>query len=320
MNPHYCIYCLKDDKIPYFRNYWYLRFYVTCHIHNVLLQSSCPHCDQPISFWKTIWNESILECINCQKTITEGINAVTEIKDSLISQYQFNYLCIYQKTSINQIKINPIYYFRQILKLIFQETKDLKLKEDIENDEELGNYRILKELINIQRLIDQDYDRIKKPYLCEKDNKRFFTSLELEYHIKAIHKHEFDMNTIQDEEVKRRFEMIYPLLELPNRSRDNVKRYAESNDISVQSIYRYIKRYEEEGINGLIPRVWKRGNKKKKISNKVENLIFKHINYKCNCCNSKSSIKHKYEMIRLNCIEKGVKTPTLKTVRKRIKD
>lgn len=46
----YCVGCLSDDEIPYFRRAWRLAFIVACPRHRQILADACPACGAPVSF------------------------------------------------------------------------------------------------------------------------------------------------------------------------------------------------------------------------------------------------------------------------------
>jgi len=92
--------------------------------------------------------------------------------------------------------------------------------------------------------------------------------------------------------------------------------------VSVRSIYRWCNLYSDSDGDwkSLIPKDSNRGNRTTKISSSVEEIISHHISYKCECCKPIQFDKTKWENICNDCKEKGLKTPTLKTVTKRIKE
>jgi TniQ protein len=46
----YCVGCLREDSVPYFRRAWRLAFIVACTRHGQILADACPACGIPVSF------------------------------------------------------------------------------------------------------------------------------------------------------------------------------------------------------------------------------------------------------------------------------
>ncbi|ROT94731.1 hypothetical protein EB809_18820 [Marinobacter sp. R17] len=49
---HYCPVCLAEDRDPYFRRKWRLAFYVACEKHRCLMESGCPRCSAPVTYYR----------------------------------------------------------------------------------------------------------------------------------------------------------------------------------------------------------------------------------------------------------------------------
>lgn len=56
----YCVACLLEDSIPYFRKKWRLSFITICTKHNIHLHDSCLTCHSPVSFHEASYKNRIL--------------------------------------------------------------------------------------------------------------------------------------------------------------------------------------------------------------------------------------------------------------------
>lgn len=48
----FCIGCLRDDPVPYFRKIWRLGLVTYCRRHQCLLEDRCPQCGEPATFFR----------------------------------------------------------------------------------------------------------------------------------------------------------------------------------------------------------------------------------------------------------------------------
>ena len=139
---------------------------------------------------------------------------------------------------------------------------------------------------------------------------------------------DFDIDKIDKKLVNLandRLKLISPLLEKYDKkelTRTEVEIIAKKNNISYSSIYRWIRYYNSSNGDwkSLIPKKYKRGNRNKKLDEITEEIIFKHITYKCTCCKSLNTDKAKWNNICNDCLEKKLEKPTLKAVTRRIKE
>lgn len=61
----FCPLCLKEDKIPFFRNRWRLRYITFCPNHFCLLENKCPNCKSPIAPYRLKWDYNLNQCYKC---------------------------------------------------------------------------------------------------------------------------------------------------------------------------------------------------------------------------------------------------------------
>jgi len=110
------------------------------------------------------------------------------------------------------------YKDKEVVKLInnFQkfkntvESKDPKIKKIELNSEPLSTERIFKALLITNKGLEKDKERFNKPFLCLKDGLKFSNKFELNIHKKQ----NYTLESIKDEEIRRKFEIIDPLLEM----------------------------------------------------------------------------------------------------------
>jgi transposase-like protein len=74
----FCPDCLREDKSPYFRKQWRLSFVTTCIKHKVYIRDSCPHCLEPIIYYRAgskLPDNQVLPlyvCKNCKLDLRKG--------------------------------------------------------------------------------------------------------------------------------------------------------------------------------------------------------------------------------------------------------
>lgn len=134
------------------------------------------------------------------------------------------------------------------------------------------------------------------------------------------HKSKVDINQISDaawQAAERRYEIIRPLLEISNRSRNDVKTRAKEYGINTSTLYRWISDYGMEGrVTAL--QANSRGDKgSSKLSKDVEAIISAAIESDYLTQNSKS-ISRICAGIRQKCLNENLPAPHCNTVRKRI--
>jgi len=261
----------------------------------------------------------MITCFYCGEEITQNL-IFTSILDKQISiEFQEKYLECYKSGKYNDRKIEPIYFFQQIMKLMVIESKDEEVKRYPSDEKPLSTGKVLKGLLLSSKILENDFERLERPYICEKDDLKFRSELELELHVKTIHSPEYIISKIEDEETKVRYEIIAPLLEIEHRTSKDVINRAKQFGLSLSILYRWIRSYESEGILGLTSKKHKRGNRQKKISDEVEEIIYKHIRHKCECCRESDIFQVKVLNIRKECKELGIKPPSGEPVARRLR-
>lgn len=120
------------------------------------------------------------------------------------------------------------------------------------------------------------------------------------------------------EEAKHRYEIIRPLLNQPNRTRQNVAERARVNNCHENTLYIWIKRYESKGLlTSLLPR--SRSDKgATKLTPEVEVIIQAVVNSDYLTKQRKSQQKVCNE-VRGRCLNAGIEPPHNNTIRNRIK-
>lgn len=180
--PRYCPKCLKEDKIPYFRSHWFLKFITSCENHRIFLKDVCPHCYSPINFWKTNWDQQIDFCYYCQKDIKQEIIQQSEVENI----FQKKLLRIFKTGYFNE-KTNSVSYFQQLWKIINMESKDRRIKDMKSNLISLSPERTFKALLVAHRCLENDNERFFKPFVCLKDGLKFSSEMEWKMHVTQAH-------------------------------------------------------------------------------------------------------------------------------------
>jgi hypothetical protein len=99
----FCPWCLAEDDEPYFRRSWRLAFTVLCTKHDVQLLDRCPHCGEPVNYYRniSITNYEAIDCLTlCRECKFDLRNATTSYKQACVdsSEAQFQqYLAVVLK-------------------------------------------------------------------------------------------------------------------------------------------------------------------------------------------------------------------------------
>lgn len=119
------------------------------------------------------------------------------------------------------------------------------------------------------------------------------------------------------EEVIRRKKIIDEILNKPSWGRADVEAVAKKYNIHYTTIYRWIKKYKDHGIEGLKPDYDNRGCKSK-LSPEVEQIIKEQIGvFYLNF--QKPNKKQLYEKIKNICLSRNLKPPHYTTIVYKIK-
>lgn len=135
-----------------------------------------------------------------------------------------------------------------------------------------------------------------------------------------------DLESIPEEEretARKHFEYIEPLLEKRSREelkRKHVEKRAEEVGVSVATLYRYLERFEKDGMRGLFPRNRFMGNRAPQFPVRVEELIKHVIKEYYQKKNSWRSKKRCYELLRHHCEKEGLEPPCYSTFNSRINE
>lgn len=312
--PNYCPQCLNNDIIPYFRYYWYLRFYAVCHIHHIVLKECCPHCHSPIKFWMTEWGVPMIQCYNCKKNILD-IHFITNISKQQSSQIQLFLLLAYKKDRLYDASINSGLFFKYFFKTIIAISEDPVIKQLSDNYVEIPNERLFSGIIMAYNFILEDIERLEYPYLCEIDDQIFKSQEELNVHNQREHFH-FQTFDDVDDVAKFRYEIIAPLIGMNARTVEVVDKRAKMYGKSRKTLYRYIRKFEQHGINGLKDLHFNCG-RRKTFSEEAEEIIVKHLENRCSCCDYNSTIPHHHKMIKKECLKLGLRFPSWPTIYRR---
>lgn len=317
----YCAFCILDDSQPYFRYYWQLKFITFCLNHKCLLFDKCPHCLQPIQYWRTNWNEKLTICFSCKEEITQ-ITFVTrhEKPEELI--FQKHLIEIYDKKQFLDKKVDSDWFFRQLWKIVIFENEENRSKffNEINSIPFEG---IFKGISRAFTIILNDEERLERPYICYLDDEKFLTMNSLRKHNSLNHinekLNEIDFNMLKTPEdiAKAKFNIIQPLLDLQTRTKKDVQKVAGTRGTS--TIYRWIERYEQDGIYALAPKKYLCG-RPRGFPSDVEQMIsdLAKVGFPKN-----TTMKVEWRKFQQTCLEIGFlksEIPGYQTFMKRIKE
>lgn len=285
--PRFCPHCLAADNQPYFRDWWFYKPHMVCPIHRCLLLDACPHCNSPIQFWSTTWNQNITCCSNCGEIIFEGMNGTFELKNIDYYDILNESMGAYAEIMPN---IDHIQFFRRIWEIILSNDINPWVKTLLSNNTFLSSERLFRMiLIGVKELARMPAKLIPTEVLDNLISDRILLE-DLNNNPSNLPK---ELNT---EKVNERLHAIAPLIKMVHKSFDEVKKQSMKNGISPQTLYRWMKHYKKEGIFGLVPKYQNCGKKKSTLSLEFE-VIVKHAVEKYMIGGEITTIKALYEKL-----------------------
>lgn len=145
------------------------------------------------------------------------------------------------------------------------------------------------------------------------------TTAELSPLIKTISSH--DLHSIKAstwDDIQKRLNVIKPLLNLKGRTREQVAKRANEFNLHTNTVYRWIKQYEEAGVVTALSKQQRLDKGNSRIPSQIENIIKTVIETEYLTGQRKSAQKVCIEVKRL-CITAALKPPHDNTIRSRIK-
>jgi putative transposase len=139
----------------------------------------------------------------------------------------------------------------------------------------------------------------------------------VEEEVKDSHIVEFD--TQQWNEAQRRLTIITPLL-IQSRTKEDVEKVAQEQNVHYSTLYRWIKAYEKAGVlTVLVPKYNQRGGKGGVRIQEESELIMNKVIQTLYLNKQKLTPKQVYFEIKKRCVNADVTVPHENTVRNRIK-
>jgi hypothetical protein len=147
----FCPLCFKEDKTPFFKNRWRLRYITFCPDHKCLLENTCPNCNRYIAPSRLKWDYSINQCYNCGFDLSLA-NPILFDKNDKILKISTEYL------TSPKLTLNEIYR-------VLSESWAIK-SNDLDN-KVFQNHPFTKddELIDIWKGISDKYNRDNRRHL-----------------------------------------------------------------------------------------------------------------------------------------------------------
>ncbi len=130
----------------------------------------------------------------------------------------------------------------------------------------------------------------------------------------------YEIGTLSDEKweiAQKRYDIIKPILDV-RKKKKLIDQISTESGISVPTIYRWIKVYNETGlVSSLVGKPRTGGKGKSRLSNKVNRIINDTIN-QVYLNSSKKSINKTIRVIEQKCFDQKLKAPHPNTIRQRI--
>jgi hypothetical protein len=117
---------------------------------------------------------------------------------------------------------------------------------------------------------------------------------------------------------KRKFEIIQPLINNPNRTAEQIKAIAKANRVHYTSIYNWLRNFESTGTVSALIRQPRSDKGKTLLDSKLNDLISRCIEIHFLTNQKKSALKVISEIHKI-CAKQGMKAPHANTIRNRIK-
>ena len=274
-SPRFCPYCLEQDETPYFRDSWYYKPFLVCSLHQCLLIDTCSHCNTTIQFWNTSWNSDITSCSECGQSIFTEVIGTFKIQNldyyALIEQ-AFNEFGKHHKNT------NKSLFFQHLWKNISHYSKDPLIQRVNPNNMFISRENLFRAILVELKYIIEKKNR-RKSIILNKNGiiEHKFTIEDLDGYGEKLPNH--DDNDI----VNKRLNAITPLLKLQHRTFDDVKKQAKNTGTSSKTLYNWMKRYREGGIEGLKPNHRKSGRRSKPLPADFEKIVQKSVSEFVKC-------------------------------------
>ncbi|ACO04294.1 MAG TPA: hypothetical protein DEP48_00590 [Persephonella sp.] len=179
-------------------------------------------------------------------------------------------------------------------------------------------YEILSFKSDLQSVIAKDLENGISEIIKVKDIEPYDENLKNKFN-KIVNSEFSDKSSKEFEIAKRRYEIIKPLLTSSRCKKDVIKRAKEFN-LSVSTLYRWIKSFEKtESLESLVPNRCFLKKRKTKFNDEVEDIIQLFLKEKY-LSKQKYSISRIYNEICIFCEENNLKPPSLSTVWRRAND
>lgn len=143
------------------------------------------------------------------------------------------------------------------------------------------------------------------------------------FDLMPLHKHEkedhgdlFAIPEKKMEQAKDRFEIIEPLIKNGSPTRKQVEKRAQEKEVSIATIYRWIRAYRDGGVLTALIRSTRSDLGSSRLSPEQEELIQEAIKYYLTP--ERPSISECYTSLQTSCRDRGITAPHLSTFRERI--
>lgn len=267
-SPRFCPQCLKQDKTPYFRDNWFFKPFLVCPIHHCFLFENCPHCSAEIKFWNTGWQFDNIFCSECGQSILD------DIFDTITLQNLDYYALIEQAFGIygkNHQGSDKTVFLHDLWESIFKSSKDSLITHVNHVDSIVPRENLFRAIIiELKNIVNNEKNR----------NSRFLDDNEKVGKEYSIENSDLIENCVSRNDLavaKNRLEIITPLIKNKHRSHEDLKIQAVKTGTCSRTLYRWIKSYTQDGIEGLIPKFNKCGRKQVKFTSEIDLFVEKWV-------------------------------------------
>ncbi len=302
--PRYCPICLKKDKIPFFRAYWFYPFITYCDKHQILLSETCPHCYNTVKFWASDWNLPITNCFYCKRDILENQPILSKIS----ANFQTEFYNIVNKSKFNGRRINPEQLLYNFWKVMINESKDPLFK----SSEMLIPVERMFKTINIAyHLIDLDNTLLDNHHYSTPEGLKFPSRFEYDLHnLQQDYPH-----LKKDEKFLARCNALKPYFKPYVFTKTEIFQCDPQSSLAPATIYNWVLLYNKEGIRALVPKQREKGKRTKRFTDEVYQILEEKTK---KFDESKQSMQKCWKNIVAECEARGYKSqqiPSCQTVR-----
>lgn len=135
----FCIGCLRDEPTPHFRKIWRVGLFTTCDRHRCMLEDRCPHCGEPVSFFRIDMGQLEVpkhdmeaHCFQCRQPLSEGKLRPIPVAEASATEWLAHLTDQVDRASRGvpiEVRTGDLAILRNLMKLLLTQRQSVKLSE-----------------------------------------------------------------------------------------------------------------------------------------------------------------------------------------------